>query len=126
MTLGPFDFGFLADKGQLLLAGGLGGVVRWLTLRDKFPDGIISIVVGGICAVYLSPLALPALGPMLGAIGMSSDNSASLSGFMIGLGGITVSGIVMDAWRARKRLIDGPNPPPKEPDPAPNPGDGPK
>lgn len=98
------DLWFGWDKWQLLIAGALGGVVRWLTLRDHWTDGLISIVVGAICAVYISPLALPALVPTLGNIGVSSDSVGSLSGFLIGIGGITVSGLIMDLWRARRKL----------------------
>lgn len=100
------DFGWLSgDKGQLLLSGALGGVVRWLTLRDKWQDGLISIIVGAICSLYISPLAIPALQPLLGSISVAPESVHSLSGFIIGIGGITVSGMVMDVWRARKKII---------------------
>ena len=91
------------DKAQMLIAGALGGVVRWLTLRDHWSDGIISVVVGAICSVYLSPLVTPGLVPMFGAINIARDSTNSLSGFIIGIGGITLSGMVMDLWRARRR-----------------------
>lgn len=94
------------DKGQLLLAGALGGVVRWLTLRDHWSDGLISIVVGAICALYISPLAIPAIAPALGAMNVPPESIHSLSGFLIGIGGITVSGLIMDLWRARKAAIE--------------------
>lgn len=97
---------FGGDKGQLLLAGALGGVVRWLTLRSHWSDGLISIVVGAICALYVSPLALPSLIPWLGNIGVPADSVGGLSGFLIGIGGITFSGFIMDLWRARRKMAE--------------------
>lgn len=94
----------VGDKAQMVLAGALGGVVRWATLRSHWSDGAIAIVIGAICAVYLSPLALPALAPGLGALSISPESVHGLSGFLIGLGGITVSGFIIDLWRARKAL----------------------
>lgn len=100
------DFSWLTgDKAQLIIAGALGGVVRWLTLRDHWSDGLIAVVVGAICAAYLSPLALPALAPMLAGVGIAHDSANSLSGFLIGIGGITVTGLIMDVWRLRKRML---------------------
>ena len=112
------DFSWLAsDKAQLLLSGALGGVVRWLTLRDHWVDGIISIVVGSICALYLAPLATPELVPMFGAINIARDSTNSLSGFLIGIGGITVSGFVMDVWRSRRERREPFKRPSKKADP---------
>lgn len=43
----PFDF-LPSDKFQLLVAGALGGVVRWMTLSDHWTDGLILMVVGAL------------------------------------------------------------------------------
>lgn len=99
-----FDW-FGGDKAQLVLAGALGGVVRWMTLRDHWSDGLIAIFVGAICSVYLSPLALPALTPVLGAIQVAPESVIGVSGFLMGIGGITASGFVLDLWRARRRML---------------------
>ena len=90
-------------ESQLVLAGALGGLVRWLTLKDNWRDGAISVVVGAICSAYVSPLALPALTPFLGNIGILPESAIGLSGFVTGVGGITLSGFVIDIWRARRR-----------------------
>lgn len=101
-----FDiFGLGLEKTQLVVAGALGGLVRWLTLRDHWVDGLISVIVGAICSLYLSPIALPALTPVLGNVGMPAESVTGLSGFLVGIGGITASGFFIDLWRARRRML---------------------
>lgn len=89
----------------LLIAGALGGVVRWLTLRDHWTDGLISILVGAICSLFLSPLALPALVPMLGAVQIPPESVSGLSGFLIGIGGITISSFFIEMLRLRTVVL---------------------
>ena len=47
------------EPGKAALAGALGGIVRWVTLREHWRDGVLSLLVGSICAVYLGPLVAP-------------------------------------------------------------------
>lgn len=100
--MGTFFEWLFSVKGQIALAGALGGVVRWLTLRQMWREGLASILVGGICAVYLGPLASPVLDNIVGIFNVAPDARASFSGFVIGVGGIAVAGAIMDFWRARK------------------------
>jgi len=93
------------ERGQVVVAGALGGVVRWMTLRESWVDGLISVVVGAICATYLGPLVRPILAPVLGGLLIPEASQASFSGFMIGIGGITISGFVIDIWKARRRAL---------------------
>jgi hypothetical protein len=109
-------FGLSADKLQLLIAGALGGVVRWMTLRDHWSDGLISMIVGALSAMYLAPLAVPSLVPLLGNINVAPENVGPLSGFLIGIGGITASGFFIDAWRLRRRMLKDQAKRPVEPD----------
>jgi hypothetical protein len=95
----------IGEKGQLAVAGALGGVVRWLSLREDWRDGLVSITVGAICAVYLSPLAIPLFDSVLGKIVVDAAARHSFSGFLIGIGGIAVSGLVLDVWKARRRQV---------------------
>jgi hypothetical protein len=95
------------EKGQLALAGALGGLVRWLTLRERWQDGMISLVVGAICALYLGPLAIPAIEPIVGKIVVDPASRGTLSGFILGIGGIAVTGFVLDVWKARRRQTEG-------------------
>lgn len=89
----------IGDRGPAIVAGALGGVVRWITLHERTRDGIASIVVGAICASYLTPLVLPALTPVIGSFVGDELNRSGFSGFIIGLAGITVSGFFIDFFR---------------------------
>ncbi len=95
----------LGDK--FAIGGAMGGVVRWLTLREDWKSGLISIIVGAICAVYASPLALPSLESVLFKLDVKPDQAAGLSGFLIGIGGVTFAGFLIDVWKIRRRFRDG-------------------
>jgi hypothetical protein len=97
-----------SDKAQMAVAGALGGVVRWLTLRSNVADGIVSIVVGAICAIYLGPVSLPLIEPVLGKIVLDANARAGLSGFLIGIGGIGVSSFLMELWQRRREIVHAP------------------
>lgn len=105
-----FDLSFFASaSGKLMIAGALGGVVRWLTLREGWIDGLASVVIGSITAVYVGPAAHTILRPIIDMTGVEPDAANSLGGFLIGVGGILVSGFLIDLWRARQKLMKGAN-----------------
>lgn len=90
------------DAGRAALAGALGGVVRWITLRDKPREAMGSLIVGSICAVYLGPLVDPILAPVIGKIAPNGD-SAGFASFVVGLGGISIASFVIEIFRARAK-----------------------
>jgi hypothetical protein len=102
--LWPEFVGWLqSDAGAMAMAGAAGGLVRWLTLREHWREGLVSLVVGSICALYLGPLVEPLLAPLIGRISPGQD-ALGFSSFVVGLGGIGLSGFVIEAmraWRAR-------------------------
>lgn len=103
-------------EASAVLAGALGGVVRWITLRERVRDGIASVAAGAICAVYLGPIIQPAITPLIGSFVLEESSRAAFGGFVLGLGGITVSGFVIDflkSWarRSQTERDDGPAPP---------------
>ncbi len=106
MTLSDVLTAILGEKGQVALAGAAGGLVRWLTLRSRLLDGLVAVLVGAISATYLGPLAEPAIDALLGNVIVEDASRGAFSGFIIGLGGISVTGFVMDFWAERRRRRD--------------------
>jgi hypothetical protein len=89
------------EPGKAALAGALGGIVRWVTLREHWRDGILSLLVGAICAIYLGPLVAPILEPVIGKLAPGGD-TAGFSAFVVGIGGMSISGLLIDVFRARR------------------------
>lgn len=92
---------------QQALAGAAGGLVRTLTLRDNWREGIANLVVGSLCAVYLPPLALFFLSPTLGKLDVPPAMIGNLSAFIMGLGGMTAAGFILDVIKAKRASIKG-------------------
>lgn len=95
----------LTEKAQVIISGTLGGVVRWLTLRERCTEGLVSVIVGAICAVYLGPLVEPILKPFVQVILTEQISRSSFTGFIVGIGGITFAGFVIDVVRAKRREV---------------------
>lgn len=95
-----------SEPGRLALAGAAGGLVRWLTLRESLRDGAISLLVGCICALYIGPLAMPILDPIVSAIA-PGDDARGFSSFIVGLGGISIAGLLLDIITARRKSLEG-------------------
>lgn len=93
----------IGEKGQVALAGAAGGMVRWLTVKSRWTDGVISIIVGSLSAIYLGPLAEPAIDALLGQVIVDEISRGAFSGFMLGLGGISATGWVIDWWSFKRR-----------------------
>ena len=93
-----------SDAGSAVLAGALGGLTRWLTLRDSWREGVTAVLVGAICALYLGPLVEPVLEPMIGKIAPGEDASGFAS-FICGLAGISLAGLLIDVFNARRRQV---------------------
>lgn len=83
------------------LSGAAGGIVRWITLQESLRAGLLSILVGSISAVYLGPLVAPLLDPVVGKLVPDGD-SHGFAAFVVGLGGISLTGFLIDVIRARR------------------------
>lgn len=90
-----------SDAGRAAVAGALGGIVRWITLRERPREALGSLVVGAISAVYLGPLVAPLLEPVVGAIAPKGDASG-FAAFVVGLGGISIASFLIEVIRARQ------------------------
>lgn len=110
-----FDW-FREDPGRTIVAGAAGGVIRWVALRESWKDGLTSIIVGAICAVYLGPLVEPVLEPLIGKLVIDEGSRSGFSGFVVGLMGIGLAGFVIDVSKAfyKRFFKDDPNQPGKE------------
>lgn len=84
---------------QAPVAGALGGIVRALTLRLPLLETLSAVCVGAICAIYLSPLAVPLFSKLIGALVVDDASRVGFSGFVIGTGGTASAGLVMDLWK---------------------------
>ena len=94
------------DASKAVAAGAAGGVVRWITLRNDWREGLSAMIVGALCALYLGPIVEPLLEPFVGAIAPDGD-STGFSSFVVGLGGISISGLLIDGIRSRRKQVSG-------------------
>ncbi|WP_378952029.1 hypothetical protein [Mesorhizobium sp. ANAO-SY3R2] len=93
---------FSTGKGELLQAGFLGSVVAAVMEWNGVIPALRKIIVGTICALHLSPVALPLLAWALGNLQVPQENAAGLSGFLMGVTGIIVIEIILKAFRLRR------------------------
>lgn len=94
-----------SEEGRLVLSGAMGGMARWLALKQGWPDNAISVALGLLCAVNLGPVVLVWLAPLLSFAGVAGLPAAMLSGFLAGVGGMTIIGLIIDAWDIRRKLL---------------------
>lgn len=95
----------VSEPGRAAIAGALGGIVRWITLRESIAEAFGSLIVGAICAMYLSPLVEPILQPIIGPIAPNGD-PAGFAAFVVGLGGISLASFVIGTFTARTKRDD--------------------
>lgn len=98
---GGFFAWLLGKDGQIILAGAAGGVIRWMTLRQNWREGLIMIASGAICAYYLGPLGTWIFRPIFD----EPDRQATMSGFLVGFIGLGIAGFIMDLWKRRQRIF---------------------
>lgn len=110
---------FGPDASALLVAGALGGLTRgMIVLRAKAAAGPLtatvitslaidistSIVIGSMSSLFLSNVAMGLLGPALDMLHLDPAPKVITSGFVAGLGGITLIGTVLDFIDIRSKL----------------------
>jgi len=95
-----------SDTAAAAVAGALGGLVRWITLKENWKEGATTLIVGAICAVYLGPLIAPVLEPVIGQIA-PHEGAVGFTAFLTGIGGISLSALIIDAFRLRHKTIKG-------------------
>jgi len=104
---GNFIAWLASESGKAALAGAAGGIVRWVTLRDSWKEGVPGVIVGAVCAIYLGPLVAPLLEPVVGAIAPGSE-ADYFAAFIVGLGGIGLTASLIDLLQSWRKSSDTP------------------
>lgn len=91
----------IASKAEIAMAGLAGGVAAsvsdwrgWLVLSRM-------VVVGVLCAIYLSPFALPVIESSLSWLKLDDDAGPAASGFLMGAFGLIFIEFLLAAVRIR-------------------------
>lgn len=97
------------ETGRVIIAGGLGGLVRWWQgERRRIRDGAFAMTGGMIVAVYMWPLPLLALGWFGGSVIERTPEHMVMSGFLMGTLGVSFIKIVTAMIESRvKKMGDG-------------------
>lgn len=105
-------FAWLAgESGRVLIASGLGGLVRWIgDEKRRIRTGMLSWIGGAITGFYLWPLALKLPGIVgAGAFERNPENVA-MAGFIAGAIGVSAVKIIVAVVESRARKFQGADP----------------
>jgi hypothetical protein len=109
---GAICFWLTGESGRVLVASGLGGLVRWFSMeKRRIRTGVMSIVGGAICGFYLWPIILR-IPTVWGAeiIDKAPENIA-MAGFLAGTIGVSAVKIITAIVEARGlKLAQGSDP----------------
>ena len=94
-----------SESAQLALAGASGAIVAALTEWGGFIALARTVVVGALCAIYLSDLAVPLLAALLPVIKLKEASSVTLSGFIMGIVGIIFIELIIYAMQLRRAAL---------------------
>ncbi len=106
--LGAAVMWFTGESGRVLIASGLGGLVRWFADEQRrIKTGIIAIVGGAIVGYYCWPilLHLPAL--WSGSPMEKTPEAIAMSGFLAGTMGVSGVKILAAVLEARAAKLKG-------------------
>ena len=84
---------------QVLLAGLVGGVLRWLTTEKGWKGGVASILSGLATAWYFGPPLAAVIAPTLG-LDPNSPRLVAGSAFFVGVGGISIVALVVSVSKS--------------------------
>lgn len=90
-------------KGDVAIAGAAGGMVRWATLSEDWRSGIVSLIVGIACATYLAEVSTGTIEAILRTFTIKASVPETTAAFIVGIGGITISGFVLDLIKSYRR-----------------------
>jgi hypothetical protein len=103
MDLKDFD-SFFRDAA---VAGALGGIVRWIRLKEPWREGLLSVFAGAIIARYLYPFTLFMLDPALKIMADDPGARIGMAGFITGVMGMILVGLIIDFTKAKLKKEQG-------------------
>lgn len=90
------------ETGKIMVAGGLGGLVRALTSEQrKLRDGVLAAIGGGVTGVYLWPLGLHLPAIFGKAPFPETPSNVAMSAFLLGSMGTSTVKIIAAFLEAR-------------------------
>ncbi len=94
------------EKGQLALAGLAGATVSSIMeWRGALPT-LRKIFVGATTAYFLGPIGVPLFQWAGGLADIPLEPSASVGGFVMGIGGMTIVEFIVKVWHFRLREVE--------------------
>ena len=81
---------------QILLAGGLGGVIRWWSMGSSWRIGVGHVVAGAIAGTYLSSMVFALLRPLADLSVIQAADAQLLGAHIAGVVGINIYTIPTD------------------------------
>lgn len=81
--------------------------MRWVILSGwRLRDGLVQVLIGALCARYLSPVALALIEKAVGQLRDGTDVQ-STAAFIAGLGGMSLAKIILAALDSRSVKLKG-------------------
>ena len=89
------------ETGRILVAGGAGGLARWVqSERRVIRDGVLAVMGGALAARYMWPAPLHLLGSITGPLERSPENTA-MAAFLAGALGMSFVKVLTAMIEAR-------------------------
>lgn len=89
----------------LAFAGGLGGAIRWASMRADWRKGLGHVVAGAIIGTYFGPAIFPLVQPLADFSGMLPEDARLLGAHVAGAFGLNIYTIPADLIRGRALAI---------------------
>ncbi len=93
------------DDIKTALAGVAGSAVSVAMEWNGVGSGARRLFVGAVAAYFLAPIGIPMFQWALGHLEVPGEQSASVGGFIIGIGGVIIVEIILKAFRIRSAEI---------------------
>lgn len=90
---------FSSPVGLTVVAGLAGGILRWITLKERPLDGAATAVAGALTSAFIGPVVAQ-------VFGVGPENLQVFIGicFLMGIGGISIGAIVISLFKDQNLL----------------------